>query len=237
MWNLSMLYGEHEVGRSLTVSVGELRIEVRRLDDGLCEYSRDDFAKLFTCRGTIGIYPLSPIHLPQRVASHVIVKFTKPVAVAPKDSVRVYASMPVEVGVYAGGGGGLIEILSPLPPKYALYGRPEMGVIGRYSVSEPSVSRPSSSPFTAVVPVTIRNSTEHWVDVTRLVIPAARLRLLYGGDMVEAPPVTMTVSSPKTATVLVDERRGSDGMKLGPAPEVRGFGLLANLSFTMEWGL
>lgn len=227
------MYGQLDVGKVLEVKVGEERIRITRVDD-LCHYERSGVDKLFTCGDSIYLYPLPPVNVPVRMFNHIYFKLENSIAIGPGEGVEGFIAMPVEVGVFASSGGGVIDIVSPKPPKYALYGSPEQGLIGRYVRTRFYKARFEASPFTAETPLVITNSTDEWVEVTRIVVPAARVRLYYRDSSVRAARINMNVTSHTTATVSVTDKAPRGYVGVPPYRQEIALGLGR---FTMEWGI
>ncbi len=227
------MYGQRDIGKGLEIEVGEEKIRITRVGD-LCRYERSGVEKLFTCGDSIYLYPLPPVNVPVRLFNHIYFKLENSIAIGPDEEVEGFIAMPVEVGVFASSEGGVIDILSPKPPKYALYGSPEQGLIGRYVRTRFYKSRFDADSFTAVTPVVIANTTDNWVEVTKIVVPATRVRLYYRDSSVRAARINMSVTSQATATVSVTDKAPRGYVEVPPYRQEVALGLGR---FTMEWGI
>ncbi len=227
------MYGQRDIGKGLEIEVGEEKVRITRVGD-LCRYERSGVDKLFTCGDSVYLYPLPPVNVPVRMFNHVYFKLENSIAIGPDEEVEGFIAMPVEVGVFASSEEGVIDIMSPKPPKYALYGSPEQGLIGRYVRTRFYKSRFDADPFTAVTPVVIANTTDNWVEVTRIVVPAARIKLYYRDSNVRAARINMNVTSHATATVSVTDKAPRGYVGVPPYRQEVALGLGR---FTMEWGI
>ncbi len=229
----SVMYGQRDIGKELEIEIGEERARITRVGD-LCRYERSGVEKLFTCGDSIYLYPLPPINVPVKLFNHIYFKLENSIAIGPEEEVEGFIAMPVEVGVFASSEGGIIDILSPKPPKYALYGSPEQGLIGRYVRTRFYKSRFEADTFTAVTPITITNTTDNWVEITRIVVPAVRVRLYYRDSNVRASSIHMSITSRATATISVTDKAPRGYVGVPPYRQEIPLGLGR---FTMEWGI
>ena len=86
----------------------------------------------------LGIFPNPPIRTPREVAKNVYIKFKSPVIVDHRSVAVLYSKIPIEIGVYRQHKDEelLIDVFSVVPPRYALYGTPEDGVVCSYIEAE-----------------------------------------------------------------------------------------------------
>ncbi len=235
------MYGEYSIGEEYSSAINGISIVVKRLTHNLCYYERNGVLQpvrlKFSCRRRIGIYPVAPLHTPFRLTQLIYVRLVNPIAIAPGKTLQLYIYLPVEIGVFALEPHGLIDVFSPETPKYGVYGTPEQGVIGRIIYTEAYSSRPPSQSFRALSLLIITNSSNSWVNVTRIIIPGGRLRYHYSLERVFGPRIFMNIESPRLATVMVRDEHYM-GTRPGPYPESNGFRYVANNDkYVMIWGV
>jgi hypothetical protein len=135
----------------------------------------------------LGIFPNPPIRTPREVAKNVYIKFKAPVIVDHRSVAVLYSKIPVEIGVYRQHKDEelLIDVFSLAPPRYALYGSPESGVLCRYIEAE-AVTEESALEVKkyeeAKVRIRVTNDINNVIKVNKIIIPVRDVVLEHRND-------------------------------------------------------
>lgn len=135
----------------------------------------------------LGIFPNPPIKTPKEVAKNVFIKFKSPVIVDNRSVAVLYSKIPIEIGVYRQRMDEelLIDVFSLSPPRYALYGPPESGVVCRY-VEAGAVTEESSLEVKkyeeAKVRIRVKNDINNVIKLTKVIIPMEDVVLEHRND-------------------------------------------------------
>ncbi len=128
------------------------------------------------------IYPVEPIFPERKISPFLYVDFEQNIEVEPDSSYAVFCVVPVNLGIFISSGKNteLIDIISFSPEKYALYGDPAHGVVGRYAKSKIYGSKPDFDCLLgAVLELNIINSSGSWIEVSKAVFNATQMRVYY----------------------------------------------------------
>ncbi len=237
------MYGNHELPWSAPLPGFVLRGE---LAPGGARYLREggDLPVEKLLAGSplqLRLQPLRPMHLPRRVARHLLLRLERPLVLGPKASVAVALRFPVELGVFACQGDErlLIDCFSLGEARHTLYGTPQRGLICRYATSpveDPSAAQGLDPLREARLELGAENPTARWIELTRIVLPLEGLRLHFSPQRVVSA-ASLRVSSPETAELSFSDPADVGGLEpslealTGRVPSVFGGG------FTMEHGL
>jgi hypothetical protein len=135
----------------------------------------------------IGIFPNPPIRTPKEVAKNVYIKFKSPVIVDQGSVAVLYSKIPIEIGVYRQHKDEelLMDVFSVIPPRYALYGTPEAGVVCRYVEAE-GVTEESALEVKqyeeAKVRIRVTNDINNVIKITKIIIPVEDVVLEHKND-------------------------------------------------------
>ena len=135
----------------------------------------------------IGIFPVPPIKTPKEIARNVYLKFKAPVIIDHRSVAVLYSKIPIEIGVYRQHKDEelLIDVFSLAPPRYALYGSPESGVVCRYFEAE-AVTEESSLDVKkyeeAKVRIRVTNDINNVIKVSKIIIPVEDVVLDHRSD-------------------------------------------------------
>ncbi len=183
------MYGSYKPGFELRKKGLKLSLKKR---DNFWEYRRKISGEektlfLVFSRGEILINPVEPVNLPQNICSNLFVEFATPLILAPKETLKVYITFPVEIGVVASFGRNyrVLDIFTFTKPKYTLYGNVRTGVICKYWKSEVFTRIPKVNPLEeGVMELSIYNSSNEWVDIREAVFNAYGMKIYYDKSLV-----------------------------------------------------
>lgn len=149
----------------------------------------------------LGIFPNPPLRTPREVAKNVFIKFKSPVIVDHRSVAVLYSKIPVEIGVYRQHKDEelLIDVFSLSPPRYALYGTPEAGVVCRYIEAE-AVTEESALEVKqyeeAKVRIRVTNDINNVIKISKIIIPIEDVVLEHRNDDAWVPgTVEMSLDS------------------------------------------
>lgn len=154
----------------------------------------------------LGIFPNPPLRTPREVAKNVYIKFKSPVIVDHRSVAVLYSKIPIEIGVYRQHKDEelLIDVFSLSPPRYALYGTPEAGVVCRY-IEADAVTEESALEVKqyeeAKVRIRITNDINNVIKIGKVIIPIEDVVFDHRNDEVWVPG---------TAEMSLDSAFGKD---------------------------
>ncbi len=224
----------HEAGVKLIVEKSGVFIAYRR-EGGFPE---DRVEKIIestkSCR--IMAYPIHSIQM--EVSTHLLLRLTKPIVVAPRSKLTVYATAPISVGIYVveGNSRKLIDSFGFSPYKYALYGKPASGIVCRFYRTEVFAEPPEPALWEAVTKVRVENSTKEFIEVKNIVYPLLHTDLYVddeGNAYMEL--AHLHIRGKGLGTVTLENEPPLSGLKRCPQPFMK---LLEKVGkFSMEYGL
>ena len=158
-----------DIGEKAEIAIGEARIrrdgEVLALED---PYSSETF--VLRADEKVVLAPAPPLHVPQKVATHLLIELERPLIAS--EPAEFWVEAPYEIAVKVEG--ETIKYLSPVRVKHSLYGDIVDGVVCRYYRS--GVYRePPQRLETASCKVTVEG--EEARVLRKLVLPVENLRL------------------------------------------------------------
>ncbi len=175
------LFGFHRPGDE--IEIGFVRVKLSG-SQGKCVYERDGRRVIVHGEG-VDVLPHPAVGYGVRF---LMVRLEEEMAVPPGESVSGYLSAPVDVSIRAGS----VEVdrFTASKEKYALYGRDNAGVIARYWRSSFFRDEPDSL---GVIKVIIRNSSDKWRLLDRIVVPIANSLMFYSPSKAYYPLIIVTV--------------------------------------------
>ena len=132
--------------------------------------------------GDIIINPVEPLNLPREVTKYLEIHF-RPIYIEPESIQQCFLTFPVEIGVFVHikQDYELIDVFSPVKPKYSLYGPPDHGCITRWHESTLYDKPPETDPLReGVLSLTLDNQGRTWIEVSRLVLVNSGMTIWYG---------------------------------------------------------
>ncbi len=193
------------------------------------------------------IQPIEPLNLPENVTDFLEIQFNE-IKIEPDGTTIIFLTIPLEIGIFLetqNGKRDLLDIVTFTHPKYSLYGAATRGVITRIAQSEVYADPPLlKNHIEGMLRVEIKNKSDAWVSVGRIVIYQKGLELYYDEVAVAACAV-MTITSPGVAVVSGIDQPLTRGMtKCTQVFEQRKtsafyniHGMLIDKEFTMDMGL
>ncbi|MFQ6051342.1 MAG: DUF432 domain-containing protein [Candidatus Hydrothermarchaeota archaeon] len=245
-----MVYGEYEL-ESRELELNDQIIRVEKVGEGSFTYRRiyleEEQKKVLvdSHEGRIGIYPIPPVFIPQRISDHVELVFDSSILLGPNESRDVFFFMPIEIGIFLieKNSLSLIDSFNFEKVKYALYGPAENGIICRYYKTSPSYKKPEADPFKyAIVSLKANNKTNNWISISRLVLPALDLVFYYSENSVFLGKSTMEIVSDQVAKTDCTEKPPLKDLKKALSmrdlekKKIPGAKMLEKTKFIMEWG-
>jgi hypothetical protein len=133
------------------------------------------------------LYPVLPIHTPKLITTYLIYVLKDPIVLDSKDKVVVTLETYLELGLALYNSkenrfGSYITFIPPFPMKFALYGPPETGYVGRMietSAYLEDILKISVPEYKALTRLTIRNYSDEVVTVKRILVNSSQMNIFY----------------------------------------------------------
>lgn len=238
-------FGEYSITQKLDKQFGHEKLLIFKTGSktyGYQRYHKDhlEVEKVIACEQTLklGIFPVAPIHTPQKVADHVMLKLVTPLVLDPQAQVDAYLTMPIEIGVIRSSVNemNIIDAFSVGLQYYAIYGTPENGVLCRYHLTTLSSEMPKATVYQeAVVRVHFINNSHKVITIIRIVFPLVEAHFHCRAAEAYYNDLDMVVSeklSNLIAGVRLSGPKLRGGSELVPSETL----LKQNFRFIMEWG-
>jgi len=184
---------------------------------------------------TIRVYPVHSIQ--PEVSTHLLLKLSRPIVVAPNSSINIYVKMPISVGVYVFGGEAqkLVDFFGPRPYKYALYGTTSSGMVCRFYRTDVFPELPGAELWEASTRITVENSSDDFIEVKCIVFPILNT-MIYIDDLGRAyvEAAHMHISKDGLGVISLENEPPLPGLRSCPQQ----FGKLQErvVKFFMEFG-
>jgi hypothetical protein len=149
------------------------------------------------------LLPLEPINIPKFITQNLLIELKRTIVLPPKKNLTVYLRFPIEMGIIVRDGKKekVIDIFTKNRPKYALYGDIKTGTLCRYYLSEVSTKPPKVDPFhEGVMEVQVRNPTNSWREMKKLVFQGALMKIFWSQDLVSMRSVARIIDDEKVET-------------------------------------
>ena len=223
----------------LKIAENGLVLNIGRKKEGL-NYKRtfldEEVQKIMLATdGKILMNPVEPMNIPKQITHYFQVQLEKPVVVGPKQTNIIFLTFPIEFGVFIIDKRSkfkLIDVFSLVKNKYTLYGDPKIGMICRYWKSKIYPSLPRLNPHhEGALKLTIKNTTNSWMQVTNAVFYGYGMEIYYSQDLVSMVTTMKIVNKELAETDVIDQplKKGMTRtietlpLKLIPRPEKRVF--------------
>jgi len=182
------------------------------------------------------VYPVHSIQM--EVSTHLLLRLIKPLVVAPRSKLTVYATAPISVGIYVvrGRSRKLIDSFGFSHYKYALYGKPASGIVCRFHRTEVFAEPPKPALWEAITKVKVESSAKEFAEVRNIVYPLLHTDL-YVDDVGNAymELAHLHIRGKGLGTVTLENEPPLSGLKRCPQPFMK---LLEKVGkFSMEYGL
>ncbi|MBU6996842.1 MAG: DUF432 domain-containing protein [Theionarchaea archaeon] len=245
------MFGSYQFGKP--VILGSTTLETYQ-DEGVYVYHRksdSELKKIMSSPLNLQVNPVEPVTQPEKVTHYLLINLACPVLVAPKSTITLFLTFPIEIGVFPepeeSTNQGFfintkreeepIDLFTLTRPKYTLYGEPDNGVICKMWQSGIHTHIPQVSPlYEGVANLEIENSASQQKEIRNLVFDVHYMRIFYREvAMVNA---VVKIRSNGTAETSFLGEPPLEGMKEGARIFNHGGVLVMEReSFLMEWGL
>jgi len=183
------MFGLHTI--PLSIEAENILLELQP-QDGCIFYKRkcnDEEAekKLLAKTTSVLINPVEPINKPKEITQYLLIDLENPVVIEPRGTYTIYLTFPVAIGVFIKRQKefDILDIFTLESQKYTLYGDVQSGVICRYWKSVANTTTPNVSPLhQGVMELSIKNTTERWIPVTKAVFNAYGMKIYYSNEIV-----------------------------------------------------
>ncbi len=203
------MYGSYRPG--FEVKFKGLKISMKK-EDAVWKYERKLLNEVKTVflafsKGDILVNPVEPVNLPKDICSHLFIELNPALVLGPKETLKVYVTFPVEIGVIASLGKNyrIIDIFTFTKPKYTLYGNVRTGVVCKYWKSDVFSKIPKVNALKeGVMELTIHNSSNEWLDVKEAVFNAYGMKIYYDKSLVSMKAFMKVISEDMAETSFVN---------------------------------
>ena len=186
----------------------------------------------------LGIFPIAPVHTPEKVADSVMLKLITPLVLDPQSQVVAYLTMPIEIGVVRSDTSevNIIDVFSVGLQYYAIYGTPENGLLCRYHLTRISSDMPKAALHQeAVLKVHFMNHTRKVITINRIVFLVAGTNFYVRGAEAYYNDLDMVVND-KLSNTIAGVRFSSVKSSTSSEWNISETLLKQHFKFIMEWG-
>lgn len=204
------------------------------------DYNGETLEKdIFSDTSKILIHPVEPLNIPKEITSNFLIKFGNTLMVEPQGVEKIYLKFPIEIGIFISGKKDIeiVDILTFINQKFALYGDPRNGVICKYWKSEIYSTIPAVNPLQeGVIELIVRNKTNRWVEVTKAVFNAYGMKIYFNEDLVSMKANIKILGEEVGETYFINSPIKTGMKKSMELYAVRKL-LVPTTRFLMEWGI
>ncbi len=205
------MFGTYSPPLSLSSKSFKMKLERGRERNSWKYYRKlkdeEKTVSLVFSKGDVIINPVEPVNLPKNISSALMIELSSPLILAPKESVKIYLTFPVEIGVllvrekqYR-----VLDIFSFLPAKYTLYGEVTSGVVCKYWCSDVHFSLPKVNPLEeGVLELRVTNASGEWVDVKEAVFNAYGMKIYFDKTLVAMRGTMKVIGEEIAETNFID---------------------------------
>jgi len=139
---------------------------------------------------------------------NLMIELKRTLFIPPKENKIIYLRFPVEIGVIVKNGKNekLVDVFAKNPPKYTLYGDVRTGTICRYYLSNLSLKVPKTDIGSeGVIEVSIRNQTNEWREISKLVFLGTLMKIYYSEDLVSMKALVKVTDDDMAETKFIDQ--------------------------------
>ncbi|MGA1872960.1 MAG: DUF432 domain-containing protein, partial [Thermoplasmatota archaeon] len=188
--------------------------------------------------GELSLQPVEPINTPKFVTPNLMLEFKRTLVMPPRESRKIYLRFPIEMAVIAKNGkqNRIIDIFTRNTPKYTLYGDVRTGSICRYYQTVVSMKPPRTDiAFEGDVEVLIRNQTNAWAEVGKLVFLGTLMKIYYSDDLVSMKAQARILDDDTAETKFLDQPVRKEQKKAYETLTTKNLKVMAQ-RFVMEGG-
>jgi hypothetical protein len=157
--------------------------------------------------GKVFINPIEPLNKPKELTSNLLIEFEKTLLIEPEATRKIFITYPIEIGVLISKKTAVevLDIFTLVRQKLTLYGDPRSGTICKYWMSNVYSSIPSLNPLhEGIIELSITNTTNEWVTVTKVIFSAYGMKIYYRDDLVAMKASMKIVNGSIAETDFVD---------------------------------
>lgn len=204
------MYGVYSLS-DLRIDLEDLKIRVEK-EGYFYRYFRtfgnSKVEKIIFDDAKVYVNPVEPVNLPRNITKYLYIGFKKPFLIPPASKAEIYLTFPIEIAVILKKEESVedIDIFSFLSSKFALYGEPRGGIIGRYWESDVFSKIPEVNPFReGILKLKITNLSNSWCEVSKAVFDVHGMEIYYNKSAVSSI-AEMRIHSKRVAdTYFIDE--------------------------------
>jgi len=184
------MFGSYQV--PLEIIEDDLSVSITK-ERGNLIYRRDCFGdstqkRILGADAKILINPIEPLTLPKRITDRLFIEFKEELVVKPDSSEQIFLKFPLEIGIFISSDNEdfkILDVVSLTKQKYTLYGDPKNGMICKYWMSDIYSSIPDADHLLeGILKLNIKNSTNNWLDVNKVVLHGNIMKIYYNSYMV-----------------------------------------------------
>ncbi len=187
--------------------------------------------------------PLYPVNIPTLFTTYVLVVFKNSLDVAPGEGLTIYVPIPVDIAVYAVKNNSgkevfsVVDVFSVKKVKYGLYGPVDAGIVARYYKAEYYFKEKDPELGEAIAKVVVRNKTQEWVTVSRILLESNPLSLFYikGEWKAYTQELNFVITSRKTGSIYYGKPFKDNVVPITDPPHLRQ--PVIHFKTDMIWGL
>lgn len=235
------LYGSYDV--PLEIDKEGISISIKK-EEEVYRYKRDYFDEkmekvLLINKSKILIHPVEPLNKPREITSNFFMEFENTFVIEPQAIKKIYLKFPIEIGIFISGKKDIeiIDILTLVPQKFALYGDPRNGVICRYWKTEVFSSLPVVNPIQeGVMELIVRNNTHRWIELNKAVFNAYGMKIYFNDNLVSMKANIKILGEEMAETYFIQSPIKTGMKKSLELYTVRKLSVQST-RFVMEWGI
>lgn len=233
------MFGKYSI--PLRVEADDILVTAEK-KNGYILYQRkcqeEEKEKVLLAKSTeILINPVEPINKPKEITHYLLISLDTPVVVEPESTHKIFLTFPVAVGVFIKRSRDydILDIFTLASQKYTLYGNPQRGIICRYWKSPVYTEAPDIQSYQlGVMALSIKNTTEKWVSVSRAVFNAYGMKIHYSDSLVSMKASMRVLGENHAETLFSSTAFQKDMKKSLELYTVRKLSILSSTYIMME---
>jgi hypothetical protein len=228
------MFGSYSFGETITLDTVTIKTYT---ESGLPYYFRTpDTQKILSSPSTILVHPVEPVTQPKEITHYYQVELETPVHIASKDTITIFLTFPIEIGIYASLKTSIqhIDTFTLTNPKYTLYGPPEKGIVCKWWKSSLYSNPPSVNPAEkGIMKVTITSESDNWTTLKKIVFNAYHMKLYY--STFAFMNAVVKVNSNTARTSILENPLDKTMERATELYRLRKIPVIEKKEFLMEW--
>ncbi|MGD2248870.1 MAG: DUF432 domain-containing protein [Candidatus Methanofastidiosia archaeon] len=228
------MFGSYPFGETITLDTVTIKTYKK---SGLPYYSRTpDTQKALSSPSTILVHPVEPVTQPKEITHYYLVELDSPLHIASKDTITLFLTFPIEIGIYASSKPSIhpIDTFTLTNPKYTLYGPPEKGIVCKWWKSPLYSNKPSVNPAVeGIMKVIITSESDQWTTLTKIVFNAYHMKLYY--STFAFMNAAVKVDSYTVRTTILETPLDNTMERATELYRLRKIPVIEKKEFLMEW--